>query len=272
SSATAQASLDKSSYKISDSPIVTIEDANGNVDPSEADVVYAGIRSETSDPNFIVLTLTETGNNSNTFEGTFEFTRGDSSSIDGVLQAASGDELDISYVSGARFQATIDRVVESGLVDLSDYIVEDSACFRSVGSGVDLEFVDSAIGPDGNIAVTMSYANVVLGGIDPSSLVIWHKVDSTWNALDSSVDLNEKTVSASTQSPGPFSLGSPNEDCAGGAGGGAGFGRGVVVDFVASLANRGGGGGGDSGTTSGGNTGAPSSSNNLSPGQDVSTT
>ncbi len=254
SSATATMSLDKTRYRMSDNPVITIDDSNGNADPEEADIVYAGVMSETSDPFAIGVTLTETGVDTGVFEGIFGFTSGESSTPDALLQVRSGDKLSIFYVSGARFEATIDGVIESGPVELSDYVVEEGVCFAPVGGAVNLQLVDSQIGPDGRIRATISYSNALLEGIDPSSLRIVHKEDLTW--VDVTVDPggydpDAKTITGETSSPGPFSLATNVGDCGGGAGGGGGFGRGIVVDFVASLASSGGGGGGSSSGSTG---------------------
>ena len=281
SSATATIQLDSTSYNVGQDAVVIVNDPNGDVEPSENDIVTASVQSETSRPASIFVTLTETGQSTGIFGGSFTLTSGESSTIDRLLNATSGDEISLSYTSGARFKATLDGMSQAGIVQLSDYIVEDGVCFVSEGGGVDLSLVDAELGPAGKISVTISYANVILGSIDPSSLILMHKESGSWfdiTDVDSDgnpigVDTDAKTVSGTAFSPGPFSLAVNVDDCAGGAGGG--FGRGLVVDAVASIAKKSsssgssGGGGG-----SGGTSGTPSSSaaTSIQTGQDVSST
>ncbi|MGH9878074.1 MAG: hypothetical protein ACRD5H_10585, partial [Nitrososphaerales archaeon] len=76
SSATVTVSFGKSSYGLSEDPVLTISDANGNVDPANNDIIYADVMSETSDPFFITVTLTETGPSTGNFQGSFGLTSG----------------------------------------------------------------------------------------------------------------------------------------------------------------------------------------------------
>jgi len=174
SSGLAEASFDKQSYRMTDHPVLTIVDSNGNVDSSKIDIVHAAVRSETSDPFYIELVLTETGINTGIFEGNFGFTKDETSSENGVLEAKSGDKLSVNYISGVRASAQLDGVIESGLVELSDYILDEGLCLKPIGGGFNLDLVDAQLGPGGNIKVTISYANSILRGFDPSDFRLVH--------------------------------------------------------------------------------------------------
>jgi len=262
SSATAVASFDRTSYRASDSPVLTIDDENGNIDPGKIDIVYAAVKSETSDPFVLEMQLSENEINSGIFTGTFSFTEGETSSENGVLQASPGDVLSVHYISGVRASAVIDGVAESGLIQLSDYIVDEGICLKPIGGAFNLEFIDTQLGPNGKITVTISYANSNLRGFDPSSFRIVHKEDARWVDITlpdpDGRDLDAMTITGETTTSGPFSLAVDLDDCSGGSGGGlARPGTGLVLDFAASLVKKttssgssgGGGGGGGGGST-----------------------
>ena len=262
SSATAVASFDRTSYRASDSPVLTIDDGNGNIDPGKIDIVYAAVKSETSDPFVLEMQLSENEINSGIFTATFSFTEGETSSENGVLQARPGDVLSVHYISGVRASAVIDGVAESGLIQLSDYIVDEGICLKPIGGAFNLEFIDAQLGPNGKITVTISYANSNLRGFDPSSFRMVHKEDARWVDITlpdpDGHDLDAMTITGETTTSGPFSLAVDLDDCSGGSGGGlARPGTGLVLDFAASLVKKttssgssgGGGGGGGGGST-----------------------
>jgi hypothetical protein len=264
SSETASAFFDKSSYRLSDHPILTIIDSNGDVDPSEQDIVFAGVKSESSDPDVLTITLTENGTSTGVFKGSFSFTSGVTSTEAGVLHAAAGEELSVRYISGARAQVVIDGVTEAGVVQLADSIVDDGVCLKPIGGAINLELIDAQLGPDALITVSIGYNNSILRGFDPSSFRMVHKHNATWIdvTLPDGVDIDAKTVTGQTNTTGPFSIAVDVDDCSGGAGGGLGRpGAGLVVDFVAKLAASSGGGGGSG-----------SSSNQITPQVSVQTT
>ncbi len=60
-------SLDKSSYKSGESPVITVNDGEANVDPNAANTIQITVFS-TSDSAGIPLTLTETGPNTGVFQ------------------------------------------------------------------------------------------------------------------------------------------------------------------------------------------------------------
>lgn len=115
----AMISLDKSSYGLTDTASLTIQDKNADLDPAEQDAVSAIVESETSSEG-IIVTLIETGDNSGTFTGTFTFTSAESSET--TLEASVVDQLSVWYnqTNGARFKAILHEVVESGVVDVYD--------------------------------------------------------------------------------------------------------------------------------------------------------
>ena len=248
SSATATASFDKEVYKRTDPAVLMITDDNGDVNSTEIDIVQAMVKSETSAPFGMEIVLIETQPASGVFDGTFEFTSGESSSENLKLQAKQGDKFSVGYLSGGRFAATIDGLEESGFAQMSDYVVESSVCMKPVGGAVNLELVDAHLGSSGLISASLSYANADLRGFDPSNFRLVQLQDATWIDITQSVDLDAMTVSGVTSVPGPFTIAVDLDDCTGGAGGGLGRpGSGLVVDFVASLAVlKGGGGGGGS--------------------------
>ncbi|HEV8388063.1 MAG TPA: hypothetical protein VGQ03_10625 [Nitrososphaera sp.] len=275
---TAVIGLDEESYDISDDPVVTVDDPNGNADATEIDVANVGVMSDTSDPLAIWVQLTETSVDSGSFEGTFGFDTDSSNPAGGPLKAESNDGLTIFYTSGARFAAEIDGVTESGLVELSDFLVGDE-CFEPVGSAVRLKLIDAELESGARINVNMSYANAIIGDLDLSTLQLIHRGDDlNWVDITVADSLNPaaKTLSgeiqSSTFSEGLFVLGTDLDvDCGGGAGGG--FGRGLVVDAVASIAREssssgGGGGGGGGGSVA--VSARPSGTATIGNGNDVS--
>jgi hypothetical protein len=250
STASVTASFDRDSYDLSDTATLSITDYNGNVSSTEIDIVQAMVKSETSVPFGIEVVLTETAPASSVFTGNFEFTSGESSSETGELQAEPGDSLSVGYLSGGRFQAVIEGLDESGIAQLSDFVVESSVCMKPVGGAVNLELIDASLGPSGIIVASLSYANADTRGVDPANFRLMQKQDATWIDITQAVDLDAMTVSGETSIDGAFTIAFDLDDCGGGSGGGLGRpGSGLVVDFVASVArpqsseNTGSGGG-----------------------------
>jgi hypothetical protein len=269
SSATASAAFDKSSYQLSEDAFLTIADSNGDVESGKNDIVVAGVKSESSDPDILTITLTENGTSTGIFIGNFSFTNDVTSSDAGVLQAGPEEELSVHYISGARAQVAIEGVTEAGVVQVSDFIVDEGACLKPIGGAVDVELVDARLGAQGLVTVTIGYSNADLRGFNPASFKVVHRDDATWMdvTLPAGVDADAMTVTGQANTTGPFSIAVDVDDCSGGAGGGIGRpGAGLVVDFVASIARpppstsgggSGGGGGGGGGGSSSGTVTAP---------------
>ena len=108
--------MTKHHTRLSDHPILTIIDDNGDVDPDKQDTVFAGIKSERSDPDILTITLTENGTSTGVFKGSFSFTSDVTSSETGFLHATAGEQLSVRYISGARAEAVIDGITEAGIV------------------------------------------------------------------------------------------------------------------------------------------------------------
>lgn len=259
----AEISLDKDRHRIGETAILTIIDPEGNVDPSEIDIVSAGIESETSkekDPSGVLITLLETEPDSHVFQGSFTLASGSSSGSS--LEAKSGDELTVAYNIPGRARLVIDGVAESGHIQVTDFLVPQDADFRPFGGAIKAELVDAQLAPGARINVTLSYANANLSGNNPEFLRMVQEVsDGVWIDITlrdlqgniTGVDTEAKTITGETGSLGSFSVGG-DVGIPGGAGGGLSRpGSGLVVDFVASVVSstRSGGGGGGSGSTEG---------------------
>lgn len=253
SSATFAASFDATEYELNERPVLTIVDSNANVDPGEFDVIIAGVMSKSSDPDIIGVTLNETGINTGVFSGDFGLTRGESSTEDGRLHVTSRDSFTVTYISGARFQATLDGVIESGIVELSDYLVEEDVCFKPIGGAVNLQIIDAQLSPEtGKISVSISYANAIVRGFEPSDFRLLQMINGEWieiTAVNPDPDL--PVVTGETISSGPITIAAEPNDCGGSAGGGLGRpGTGIViVDAIVATALTGGGGGGGGGSS-----------------------
>ena len=244
---TAIFSLDKTSYLMTDTPVLTVSDPEGNLNANSVDIASAGVISETSRHNNstdgITLVLHETGPNTGVFKASFTFTSANSSGT--ALQANSGDRLTIVYNIGARARVFINGIAESGIIQINDYSVEQTAQFMPLGGSVNFTQIDGKLSTtDANVTVVMSYANAPLLNNEEESLRILQrngngswiditKLDSDQNNIG--VDKIGKTVTGRTGSLGSFSIG-VNVGKPGGAGGGlARPGTGVVLDFVATL-------------------------------------
>jgi hypothetical protein len=270
SSATVTSSFDKSSYRRSDNPILTITDSSANVDSTEVDIITAGVMSDTSDPIAITITLEETGADTGIFEGSFSLSGAVTSDLTDTLEVSSGDGLSAFYISGGRFSSMIDDVTEAGLAEMNDMIVDSSVCFRPIGGAVELKLVDAQLGEVVKITATMSYRNAIFQPGDEFALLdFFYRQDSSWDlAQNIVVDEDAMTVTAEAPAAGGFSLGY-DTGCGGGSGGGLGRpGTGIVLDFVASISRSSGGSGGSSSPNNNDqNTG---SSTSMSSGQSVS--
>lgn len=252
SPASASASFDDDSYTVGDEAELTVVDENANADADQIDTTITGVKSDTSDPFFVLLVLQETGPNTNTFAGKVNLVGSTTNDLFDQLQVSTGSNtLSTMITTGPRFQAVIDGVEEAGIAEMSEIFVDaTSGCFAPVGGALVLTLIDASLSEEGLITATISYANAVLqDSEDPSQLKLFFKEESTWIDITSSVDTSEKVVTGQASADGSFSLGFESE-CGGGAGGG--FGRGLIVDAVASVAKKSTGGGGGGGGGSGG--------------------
>lgn len=287
SNANASISLDNRGYVSGQTKTLSITDADANIDPLAVDSISAEVSSERSGNSGITVSLVEVGGTSTgEFRGSFIVSK-TLPTGGNVLEAGSGDDIFVSYESQSglglgRFRATVDGVQESGLVEISDFLIDGDDAkinngFAPVTNAVNMTLLDASLSPSGSITVTMSYANALLGGdpalFNPEFLQMYYKPpDSGWEVITTieDVDFHNDTAKTITSaqpvfSPGLFLLafdtGGP-----GGAGGGISKpGSGLVLDFVASLRGQvtGGGSGGASG---------PSLVGDISPGNNVQQT
>lgn len=265
-------SLDKSSYRLTETATLTIEDKNADLDPTEIDSISAFVVSESSDPSGITVPLTETADNSGIFRGTFTFeSSGNSSGT--TLEASVGDELSVSYnqTNGARFKATLHEVAESGVVDVYDLEIDpDSTPFSALGYTVAIKLIDTQLSTsDDEITLILSYANADLDGSDENYIRIFQGIDLGGGVIDwihlpisevdsdtdftLGLDTENKTVTADAEffeSAGIFVLGF-EEGSPGGEGGGLGSTepQEILAEGIASIrsSSSGGGGGGGGG-------------------------
>jgi hypothetical protein len=259
-------SLDKSSYKSGESPVVTVNDGEANVDPNAVNTIQITVFS-TSDSAGIPLVLTETGPNTGVFQGAFSFTNDASSSSDGTIKVSTGDELGINYIgTHPRLDLEISGVQQGGSVDLTQVdrpIVENPPFL--LGAAVEITYGPTVqlaphnIRPEcpdlgdlcqGTMNLEMSYANIPLC-VDttcqiPEALTVWQYLgpDIGWIDLRDfqppgtaiQVDPDTKTVSAFTPFKGGILSLGISLGGGGGAGGGLGLaGAGIVLDLAAPI-------------------------------------
>ena len=87
--------LDKLTYKLSDTPTITVSDSASNLDDSQIDSILVSATSS-SDPAGITITLDETMADSGEFSGTFRLVT--SASVPGnSLHAIAGDDIDVEF-------------------------------------------------------------------------------------------------------------------------------------------------------------------------------
>jgi hypothetical protein len=262
---TVQVQFDKESYEMSGTAVLNITDVNGNIDPDVVNYVFVDIQSNSSAPDILRLVLEETGTDTGIFTGSFTFSNFITTDEPPILRAAVGDQLFVFYTQGTRFQASVSNATESSMLQMQDALPETPTNFIPIGGAVDLQLVDTDIfGNQTTINVTMSYANALLFGNDPSDLTIFQFREGVWTNMTDlttvSVDTGAKTVStgAVVAKPGVFTLAFDGSLPGGGGGGLPRPGTGIVLDSVVSIAatvnddsednsddeNNGGGGGG----------------------------
>ncbi len=199
----ASISLDKPSYNPGDSPVISLNDPEANVDPNEVNTIQVNV-SSSSDKAGILITLTETGVNTGVFRGAFSFTSGDSSSPTGLIKVAAGDNIGISYEgSHPRMEADIGGVQQGGNVEMIQVPDPEVKPSILIGGAVQLTFgPEVVLAPNwktqeiktqcdefgipqsecnfgvaaGETTIAMSYANAPLNGQDPVTFTIWQNV------------------------------------------------------------------------------------------------
>lgn len=255
-------------YALGSIVTATLKDEEADLDESSIQTINASITSS-SDPEGIILTLTETGNDTALFSGTFTLVSSLSSSDKSHLHAGEGDIITASYVpkTGTTFRVIFNEVAESGLAELREFTIDptpdiNQPLFDRIGNAYELRLLDAELAEGTNMEIIMSYADVDLDigkeiFIDrfrvmqydpdspPSGAFVW--IDITLDG-DGAIDTDGETVAGLTTFPSRFVIGHDVRNPPGGAGGGPVRSGVVVLDSVASVmagsTNSGGGGSG----------------------------
>jgi hypothetical protein len=220
----ATVSLDKSNYAVSDTPKVTVNDPEANLDPNVINTVQVLVTTDFV-PDGILVTLTETSPDSGIFEGTFGFVNdGGPGGLDsiGINPQDQNPKIKVHYSAPPRAKVLVDGVVEGGVAQLAEVLINSVSPLTR--AGINLSLTDGAqlvpaTNPEiteictstggssaqtcgGNITITMSYANIPLTGailpevgcqeactpipvtVSPSNLTIFERVGETWIPLD----------------------------------------------------------------------------------------
>lgn len=219
-------SVDKPSYELGDVMVITVIDADANVDPDEVNTVDSTISSGIDQKT---ITLTETGPNTGIFVGHISLTN-EGSSESSIKVNPTTKKIEASYDSfHQRAAFVIDEVVQPGTARLSDLSVTcqalngpcDSSSNFPIGNPVQLtledggqlapnEFTSSCGTCGGNITITMSYANTPLPSSPAETFTIFQMVgEFGWINLAEfstvTVDENAKVITATTPfGPGTF--------------------------------------------------------------------
>lgn len=237
----------------------TVKDDAEDLDESTVQMITANITSS-SDPEGILLTLTETGNDTALFSGTFTLVGSSSSSNKSHLHAEGGDTITGSYVpeTGTTFRVIFDEVAESGLAELRKFVLDptpdiNQPLFDRIGNAYEVRFLDAKLALETNMEIIMSYADVDLNVgkeifIDrfsvmqfdpdspPSGAFVW--IDITSDESGEPINTDEETVAGLTTFPSRFIIGHDVRNPPGGAGGGPVKSGVVVLDSVASVGNN----------------------------------
>jgi len=172
-------SLDKSSYLLSQTAILTINDFNENLDTSATDTITAQVSSVGN------VNLNETGTNTGIFTGHF---------------VVSSQSISVSYTpqpNTGRLKLTLDGVTTGGTVEFTDFIVDSSyaqnLCFIPVVHPVHVNLAGITLGP-GGMGVSMSYADGLLGDqnfFTPDLLQMYFQPDGAGWQLITDTDGNQ---------------------------------------------------------------------------------
>ena len=241
---TVTGSFDKSSYHKGQTATLTINDFDANLDLNAIDIITAQV-------NNVNLVLTETGNDTGQFKGSF---------------AVSGSSISTSYphpLATGRLKAELDDVTTSGTAQISDFIINDpnfstNECFTPVVQPAKFTLVGTTIGPSGYM-VNMSYANALLEppvpAPPPELLQMYYKpVGGSWELITANAfqDPTANNGDSMTIVSDPTLLGLPpligsglftlgfDSGCGGGGGGGLVINPGLVFDTLAGVAAIGG--------------------------------
>jgi len=244
-------SLDESKYREGDTAILTLNDANANLDTTAIDFTFATVGGSS-------LTLTESAVNSDVFSGSFTVTK----PFPTVEYTGDSNEA-------ARAEITINNSpITITFSDVSFGATECAAGFEPVLGGIKITPASGTL--SSKPIVTLSYANANLtGGLLPRDLqVIYKNPGEDWDELGISCSAREgmlmacddgpivffdevaKTITADpdcalcgytgeTDFQGEYALGK-DVGCPGGGGGGL-VSPGLVVNALAGLGGSGGG-------------------------------
>lgn len=240
--------FDSSSYRVGSTAVLRIHDANANLDNLAIDTLTATI-SSSSDHVGINIRLSETGLGSGEFTGPVDLTDRPSSDSNNKLHVEVGDRISASYntQSDAPFEVILDEVSESGMLQLSRYIVT-GVNFPVIGNAYELRLIDGSIASSSGITITTSWANVKnFSPYDPSSFILVQRDETlpepTWVQITTSRDIDLETVTGNTETLSKYAI-TAASDFPGPGRGGGGLprpGTGVVLDAVASVISDSGG-------------------------------
>jgi hypothetical protein len=225
--------LDKASYFIGETVILTIEDFNANLDVNSEDEISALVNSQS-------IPLLETEVNSHIFVGEFPF------------QVRNFIEYSPDPLESVRAEVTL-GVTDPGNVIISDYIIDENELanlsFTPVIHGVDVQIANGATLDGTNAVVTLSYANgSFFEGDDKSLLQMYYRPgpDFGWSVITlfSDPDSNNQDAQTITSDPetafiefpvttGQYVLGF--ETGSSGGGGGGLIRPGLVLNLLAGI-------------------------------------
>jgi len=236
-------SLDRSSYRVGDTAILTINDANANVDLFHNDNITATVSGTH-------VKLTETDPTSGIFVGNFR---------------VSGP-ISINYVpdptASSRARITLSTSAP-GTVHVKDIMPTadnfNEMCFKPITYPINVTLADGAVFTPGTMLVNMSFVNIVYNSAadDLEQMVMeYKKPGSGWDVISKGgftdgsgslgvgdIDLATNTIVSDPSlagyggqiTTGQFVLALPTDICRGGAGGGV-VSAGLVFNVIASTA------------------------------------
>ncbi len=171
---------------------INLEELDANLDITAIDMVTVTANSTTSGALKANVLLTETGVNTGIFTG--ELRLSSTETVDNKLQVSEGDVITYNHFEDSlgvaqshseesqgvgRFQAVIE-ILSAGNVKITDVLIDTvneaiNQPFIPRSHGVNLELLDGAtLDPANPPVITMSYANLDLGGEDPAQLTMYY--------------------------------------------------------------------------------------------------